>query len=102
MREPTYPKEREIELSQVLYALSDPVRLRIVRILWDEEERTCGTFPIDMPKSTLSHHFKVLRECGLTMTRSEGTSRIISLRRKELGRRFPGVLTAILRVAHRK
>jgi DNA-binding transcriptional ArsR family regulator len=49
-----------------------------------------------MPKSTLSHHFKVLREAGVTHTRTEGTYNFISLRREDLDARFPGLLDAII------
>jgi len=47
-------------------------------------------------KSTLSHHFKVLREAGVTHTRVNGTHRYVSLRREELEDRFPGVLDSVL------
>jgi len=49
-----------------------------------------------MPKATLSHHLKVLRESGLTHTRCEGRSRLISLRREDLEDRFPGLLDAVV------
>lgn len=84
-------------LTDVLYALSDPVRLRIVRHLADEGDTDCGAFGIRMPKSSLSHHFKVLRESGVIATESEGVRRVNSLRRTELNQRFPGLLDAVLK-----
>src|SRR5690349_5928991 len=97
MREPRYPKTSEIELSQVLYALSDPIRLRIVQTLHCEDEKDCGSFEVTMPKSSLSHHFKVLRESGVVMSRQEGVRRINWLRREDLDDRFPGLLQSVLR-----
>jgi DNA-binding transcriptional ArsR family regulator len=47
-------------------------------------------------KSTLSHHFKVLREAGITYTRANGTHRLMSLRKDDLEDRFPGLLTSVL------
>ena len=83
-------------LPEVLYALSDPVRLRIVSQLAEEGELACGTFGIRMPKSSLSHHFKVLRDAGVIGTRGEGVRRINFLRRAELDAAFPGLLDAVL------
>jgi len=77
-------------------ALSDPVRLGIIAALSDTEEITSGGFRQDLAKSTLTHHFKVLRESGLVRTRVEGPHRLLSLRRAEMERRFPGLLGPIL------
>jgi DNA-binding transcriptional ArsR family regulator len=85
-----------IELAGVLHALSDPARLEIVRALAAEGERQCGTFDLGLTKATRSHHFKVLREAGVTNTRMEGTARFVTLRREELDARFPGLLGAVL------
>lgn len=86
----------KLSLPDVLYALSDPLRLKIVRHLADEGETSCGTFNVRMPKSSLSHHFKVLRDAGVISTYSEGVRRINTLRRDELDAAFPGLLDAIL------
>jgi DNA-binding transcriptional ArsR family regulator len=91
------PAPDAIELTTVLQALGDPVRLRIVRELAEAEaERTCGTFELGVSKATLSHHFRVLREAGVTHTRIEGTHRHVSLRREDLEAIFPGLLGAVL------
>ncbi|MGG2092505.1 helix-turn-helix domain-containing protein [Bacillus sp. S13(2024)] len=50
---------------------------------------------IPIAKSTLSHHFKVLRESGVMYTRIEGTQRFISIRTEDLNKRFPGLLDTI-------
>jgi DNA-binding transcriptional ArsR family regulator len=93
------PHVDEMTLSAVMAALSDPMRVAIVRQLAAEGERTCGTFDLGISKATRSHHFRVLRESGLTNTRLEGTRRHVSLRRDDLDARFPGLLDALLAAA---
>jgi DNA-binding transcriptional ArsR family regulator len=85
-------------IADVLQALSDPVRLHIVRLA-AEHERACGEFGLDLPKNTLSHHFKVLREAGIIAVRNEGTRHLTSLNRKALDQRFPGLIKAVLTAA---
>lgn len=99
MRNLYQPERADIELADVLYALSDPIRLQIVREIAERGEKTCSGLSMDMPKSSVSYHFKVLREAGLTRTRMEGTQRFISLRRDDLEARFPGLFDAVLRAA---
>jgi DNA-binding transcriptional ArsR family regulator len=99
MRSLHHPRTEEIELEDVLHALSDPVRLRIVEAIADRDERNCSSVEASVSKSTLSHHFKVLREAGVTHTRANGTQRLISLRRGDLEVRFPGLLDSILAAA---
>lgn len=97
MKTQTFPVRDEIRLESVLYALSDPVRLAIVRcIAQSGGERACVTFGLPIPKSTLAHHFKVLRATGVLATRLEGTQSLNSLRRADLNARFPGLLDAVL------
>jgi DNA-binding transcriptional ArsR family regulator len=95
------PNPAEITLAGVMAALSDPVRVEIVRGLAVAGEAACGTFDLGVAKATRSHHFRVLREAGLTHTRAQGTHRFISLRRDELDERFPGLLDAVLVAAER-
>ena len=102
MREPHHPARAELELSSVLHALSDPARLEIVRRLADGDEPSCGTFELGLSKATLSHHFRVLRECGVIHSRPEGRKRFLSLRRDDLEARFPGLLDAILSAKRRR
>jgi len=94
-----HPAAEEIELAAVLHALSDPMRLLIVAGLADGDHRPCGSFELPVTKSTCTHHFKVLREAGVIRQRLEGTTRLNSLRRDELGQRFPGLLDSVLRAA---
>ncbi|HTA34595.1 MAG TPA: helix-turn-helix domain-containing protein [Solirubrobacteraceae bacterium] len=92
-----HPPREELALPAVLHALSDPQRLRIVRELsLDPEPRPCGSFLLDVSKSTKTHHFRVLREAGMITQREVGTSKLTSLRREDLDQRFPGLLDAVL------
>ena len=98
-RDFTQPEIESVALHEVLFALSDPTRLAIARALVDGEEHSAGDLAGDVPKSTMSHHLKILREAGITSTRPEGMRCRVSLRRAELNRRFPGLLAAILKNA---
>jgi len=94
-----HPSLEEIQVTDVLHALSDPVRLQIVRELACREECCCNGLAAPVSKSTLSHHLKVLREAGLTRTRVEGNQRLISLREDDLERHLPGLLPSVLGVS---
>ena len=96
MRTAHHPEIDTVELAEVLHALSDPVRLEIVRYLALQGECPCGSLDVPVAKSTLSHHLKVLRQAGLTQTRADGTQRLVSLRKIEVETRFPRLLDAVL------
>ena len=96
MRELQHPHPSEIRLTEVLHALSDPLRLEIAKRLADESDCPCSRLGGSVSKSTLSHHLKVLREAGITHTRVVGTTRLVSLRAPELEERFPGLLGSVL------
>jgi len=91
-----HPDTSQLDLLDVLHALSDPTRMTIVRTLLAEPEKACGTFPVEVAPSTLSHHFRVLREAGVIRQREDGTRRWTTLRYDDLEARFPGVLDAIV------
>lgn len=97
-----HPNKNDISLEGVLYALGDPVRLEIVKRLADEAELPCAAIDVAIAKSTLSHHFKILRECGVISCRKQGTQHMNSLRKEDLSDRFPGLLDAILRAAEQE
>lgn len=100
MRELHHPPRKSLTLTGVLYALSDPVRLSIVKRLAEDGGKACGTFCLPVAKSTASHHFRVLRETGVIQMRGEGTQYINSLRREDLDSRFPGLLDAVLQASN--
>ena len=97
MRAYTHPAMKDISLEQVFQALSDPIRLGIVRHLAGVAEATCGELDGGRPKSSMSHHFRILRDAGLVRTRVVGTVHQNALRRAELDVRFPGLLDAVLK-----
>lgn len=97
MRMLYHPAREELRLSACLYALGDPIRLGMIRQLAaSPADMPCGAFETAVAKSTASHHFKVLREAGITRVRIEGKQRLMCLRRDDLEARFPGLLRAIL------
>src|SRR3954453_8318491 len=96
------PHVDEMTLAVVMAALSDPMRVAIVRTLEAEGERTCGTFDLGISKATRSHHFRVLREAGITHTRPAATHRRLSLRREAVDERSPALLDAVLAAAERE
>jgi len=92
------PRHEDMRLEAVLAALSDPVRLSIVRTLAADEVgvRACGSFGLAVGKSTASHHFRVLREAGVIRQRDEGRRRMTELRREDVDARFPGLLDSVI------
>jgi DNA-binding transcriptional ArsR family regulator len=94
-----HPDPDEFELTSVLFALSDPARLELVRLIAAEGPQSvaqCHVVDPSTPKSTFSHHLKTLREAGVVRNVPVGRQREISLRREELEGRFPGLLDAVL------
>ncbi|MBB6416115.1 helix-turn-helix transcriptional regulator [Streptomyces sp. AK010] len=92
------PTVGELRLETVLGALSDPLRLRIVRKLLLESEafdHSCGWFGLDRPKSSLTHHFRALREAGVTRQRQYGLERRSHVRVDDLNARFPGLVDLV-------
>lgn len=92
-----HPRLEDVALHEVLRALSDPVRLEIVRLAANHPALPCNRFFEEIPKSTMSHHWRVLRQAGLILQIGHGAARLNSLRTKEIERRFPGLLAAVLR-----
>ena len=84
------------DLAKVLHALSDPLRLGIVMQLHHQGEASCAALDGGRSKSTMSHHFRVLREAGVVRTRVHGVAHMNALRREELEANFPGLLDAII------
>ena len=98
-----HPAVEDVTLESVLYALADSTRLEIVKTL---ASGRCGmncskAAPADLPKSTQSHHFQVLREAGLIRSERRGTDVVNSLRCTELDKRFPGVIASILKASEK-
>ncbi|HSI03060.1 MAG: ArsR/SmtB family transcription factor [Myxococcota bacterium] len=101
MRPLFHPALSDITVEGILHALSDPVRFRIfVDLAKDDSTKTCSAYlevsnqPV--PKSTLSQHFKVLREAGLVRSERRGVEMHNLSRCAEIATRFPGLLPAII------
>ncbi|MFI8965766.1 ArsR/SmtB family transcription factor [Streptomyces sp. NPDC053493] len=96
-----HPAREEIRLEAVLHALSDPVRLRIVRAMarGGADAFSCSYFDLPVTKSTSTHHFRVLRESGVVRQLYRGTAKLNMLRRDDLDALFPGLLDGVLAAA---
>lgn len=104
MRPLRHPAADDITLQGVLYALADPVRLGIVRRLYEQGTLNCGQSCGDdaLPRATLSRHFDQLREAGLVRTERDGVQYLNVLRADEVEARFPGLLASVLQAAERE
>lgn len=91
-----HPSPRDISLHGVLYALGDATRLQMVRCLAQTGSACCNSLTQDLPKSTLTRHFRVLRENGVIAQEVRGRQLVNTLRHDILEARFPGLLQAIL------
>ncbi|MEU6034187.1 helix-turn-helix transcriptional regulator [Actinomadura sp. NPDC047616] len=91
-----HPETEDISLPRVLFALSEPLRLEMVRRLAEEGEVDSIELGPDLPRSTLTHHTSLLRESGVAFVRAEGRKCMISLRAADLEARFPGLVGAVL------
>jgi DNA-binding transcriptional ArsR family regulator len=100
MRPLPQPARESLTLASVLHALGDPVRLELVRRAWADPEATCSALAegLDVPMSTLSNHWRILREAGLISMTVDGRHRRVRPRADDLSKRFPGMLDSILRL----
>lgn len=95
-----HPACADIRLADVLHALSDPMRLCIVRTLAAAEgELNCADIELPVSKSTCTHHFRVLREHGVIQQLYRGTAKMNRLRKADLDELFPGLIDGVLRAA---
>ncbi|MES2502170.1 MAG: metalloregulator ArsR/SmtB family transcription factor [Pseudomonadota bacterium] len=98
MRQIKHPTIDQVELTDIMYALADPTRLEIVALLAKAGRKlTCGEIDLNRPKSSMSHHFKILRSAGLVETVIEGTEHMNTLRLEEIEQKYPGILSAVIK-----
>jgi len=102
MRTLFHPAIEDVTVETVLHALSDPVRVAIfAQIAGSEGVQTCSDFLVvreqTVPKSTLSQHFKVLREAGLIRSERHGVEMHSTSRCVEIEKRFPGLIPSIVK-----
>jgi len=101
MRPLFHPSIEEVTVEGILHALSDPVRVAIFAdIVAQECSQNCSSFLTvsdkAIPKSTLSQHFRALREAGLVRGERRGVEVHNVSRCAEIEGRFPGLLQAIV------
>ncbi len=92
----THPQVQDLELTKVLHALSDPVRLELVRMLAAQRDLPCSALCLGRPKSSMSHHFKTMINAGLLRVDVAGNVHLNNLRLDDLESRFPGLMAAVL------
>ncbi|MBE3009776.1 helix-turn-helix transcriptional regulator [Microbispora sp. NEAU-D428] len=94
-----HPDRDQIRIADVLSALGNGVRLAVVRLLDAGGEHNCtsvlNTLGITA-KSTMTHHWRVLRDSGVIWQQPSGRENLLILRREDLDARYPGLLDAIL------
>lgn len=98
MKQPWQPAAADLKLVDVLGALADPTRLALVARLAAQGSQNCNAInsEAEVHKTTMSHHYRVLREAGLTETTFRGRERWIDLRRTDLDTCFPGLIDGVL------
>jgi DNA-binding transcriptional ArsR family regulator len=105
MRPLFHPAIEDVTVEGILHALSDPVRVAIyAEIVRSDCSQTCSNFLTvnnkDVPKSTLSLHFKILREAGLVRGERHGVEMLNTSRCNEIDKRFPGLIRSIVDSYH--
>jgi DNA-binding transcriptional ArsR family regulator len=101
MRPLFHPSVEDVTVEAILHALSDPVRVAIfIQVAGSNCSRNCSNFlnvsEKTIPKSTLSLHFKALREAGLIWGERRGVEMHNTSRCAEVDQRFPGLIAAIV------
>ena len=101
MRPLFHPSVEDVTVEGILHALSDPVRVAIFTDIASSNcSQNCTNFAnvseTPIPKSTLSQHFKALRDAGLIYSERRGVEVHNTSRCAEVDKRFPGLLAAIV------
>jgi DNA-binding transcriptional ArsR family regulator len=101
MRPLFHPSVEDVTVEAIMHALSDPVRVAILAELSGSQcSQVCSDFlkvsEKSIPKSTLSQHFKALREAGLIRGERRGVEMHNTSRCSEIDKRFPGLIAAIV------
>ena len=83
-------------VSDLLAALSEPLRLRALRVL-ESEELSVGEIGrvLQVPQSTVSRHLRTLLDGGWVLSRTEGTSTLYRLLMDELSPQLRDVWLAV-------
>ncbi|QMV18156.1 helix-turn-helix domain-containing protein [Granulicella sp. 5B5] len=102
MRPLFHPDVKDVPVEAILHALSDPVRVAIyAEIVAQDCSQNCSAFlhlkETPIPKSTLSQHFRILREAGLIRGERRGVEMHNTSRCTEMEQRYPGLIASIVR-----
>ena len=101
MRPFLHPAIEEVPVEAILHALADPVRVAIYSDIVKGCNENCSTFLTVgervIPKSTLSQHFKILREAGLIRSERKGVEMFNTSRCAEVDHLYPGLIGAIVK-----
>jgi DNA-binding transcriptional ArsR family regulator len=92
-----HPPKDQIRIEEVLSALGHPLRITVLKVLSDGQEHNCGSILKGQSKSTMTHHWRVLRDAGVIWRRPDGRENLLSLRKDDLDDRFPGFLDSIIK-----
>lgn len=88
---PNHPEPEQIVLENVLFALGNPLRLAIIRRLADGSELSCNALrPEEVVKSTMTHHWRVLRDSGVIWQRPAGAREYDLTEKRGSGRPLSG------------
>lgn len=95
------PSIDSFDLTVILSALADPARRALMAAMYGNSGPiNCSVVAestgLDLSTATISHHYRVLREAGLTRTVTQGRTRVVTVRCDDVESRFPGLLDAIL------
>lgn len=100
----THPAADALTIGPILSALAEPARLTIIRSVGElagADGVTCTEVwehtGLGGTKSTMSHHYKVLRDAGVVEMWWTGPKKRVRLRRTDLDARWPGLLDAVLK-----
>jgi DNA-binding transcriptional ArsR family regulator len=101
MRPLIHPAIEDVRPEAILHALADPNRAAIfARIMKADCAEACTAMAAVgdriIPKSSLSNHFKVLRDAGLIRSERHGVEVRNLSRWTEIEERFPGLLSGII------
>lgn len=101
MKPLSHPKMEDVTVEGILYAFSNPIRIRIYAELASAEcTQICSAYRditgAKLPKSTLSQHFAILRETGLILSERKGTELHNKTRCAELKKRFGPMIESII------
>ena len=100
-----HPSMDDVTIEGIMDALSDPVRIAIFAgVSGAKGSPNCSYFlqvrDQKIPRSTLTTHFRILREAGLIRGERRGVEMHNTSRRAELDQHFPGLLAAIFNALH--